>query len=68
VEPKEIPLEGTFCNHKGLLFKVGEVISNCLLEVGVLDLKIKYYSEHMVIVSFITKMIWKTISWIGYKL
>jgi hypothetical protein len=65
VEPREIPLEGTFCNHKGLLLRVGEAISNCLPKVNVLELKIKYYLEHTVIVSFITKMIWRTISWIG---
>jgi hypothetical protein len=40
MEPREIPLEGTFCNHKGLLLRVGEAISNCLQEVDVLELKI----------------------------
>jgi hypothetical protein len=65
VELREIPLEGTFCNHKGLLLRVGEVISNCLSEVDVLELKIRYYSKHLVIVSFITKMIWRTILMVG---
>jgi hypothetical protein len=40
MEPREIPLEGTFCNHKGLLFRVGEAISNFFQEVDVLELKI----------------------------
>jgi hypothetical protein len=68
VGPRKIPLDGTFSNHKGLLLKVGEAIFDCLPEVDVLELKIKYYLEHTVIVSFIIKMFWRTISWIGCKL
>jgi hypothetical protein len=68
MEPRKIPLDGTFSNHKGLLLKVGEAISNCLHEVDVFELEFKYYLEHTVIVSFIIKMFWRTISWIGCKL